>query len=209
MTNAQAATFDDSALIKRVLEGQTEYFAALMDRHLMAVRKRIIFMVRSATDVEDLLQDVALKVWRHLSTFRSESSFRTWITSVAINEVLQLNRRERSRLFCWALDDLDFLCAGTESPHQSFAQAEMRQTIRHALKALPEKYRVVLVLRDLEELTGQETAQRLRLTIPAVKTRLFRARLMLLEELQRPDVEQRASAPVSRRTRLRQGDSRG
>ena len=94
------ARFEDSTLIKLALEGQTECFAVLMDRHLIAVRKRIASMVGNATDAEDLLQEVLLKVWRHLSTFRSESSFRTWMTRVAINEALQFYRRERCRPTC-------------------------------------------------------------------------------------------------------------
>src|SRR4029077_3243599 len=71
------ATFEDSALIKLALEGQTECFTVLTNRHLHAVRRRIASIVPNTTDADDLLQEVLLKVWRHLSTFRSESTFRT------------------------------------------------------------------------------------------------------------------------------------
>ncbi len=83
------ATSEDSTLIKLALAGQAECFAVLMDRHLVAVRRRICSMVGNASDADDLLQEVLLKVWRRLSTFRSESSFRTRMTRVAINEALQ------------------------------------------------------------------------------------------------------------------------
>jgi RNA polymerase sigma-70 factor (ECF subfamily) len=181
-------SFEDSVLIKLTLAGRAECFTVLMDRHLFAVRRRISSMVRSATDAEDLIQEVILKVWRHLSTFRSESSFRTWLTRVAINEALQSYRRERSKPPCEALGDFDALSSHGESPHQSFARIEMAQAVRSAVAELPAKYRQVLILRDLEERSAQETAQCLRSSIPAVKTRLFRARLMLLETLKRSAV---------------------
>src|SRR3984893_9918599 len=170
------ARFEDSTLIKLALEGQTECFAVLMDRHLIAVRKRIASMVGNATDAEDLLQEVLLKVWRHLSTFRSESSFRTWMTRVAMNEVLQSYRRKRRNPLCQASGDLDAFASQVESPHQSFARLEATKAVRSAVAGLPPKYRRVLILRDFEELSAGETAESLRSTIPAVKTRLFRAR---------------------------------
>ena len=81
------ATLDDSLLIKLAREDQDECFSILLDRHLMAVRRRIGSMVRNPTDADDILQEVSLKAWRHLSTLRSECSFRAWMTRVAINEV--------------------------------------------------------------------------------------------------------------------------
>jgi RNA polymerase sigma-70 factor, ECF subfamily len=89
------ATFDDNALISMTLAGQPECFAVLMDRHLFAVKRQVFSMLRNTIDADDLVQEVLLKVWRSLSTFRSEASFRTWMTRVAINEVLQWYRRER------------------------------------------------------------------------------------------------------------------
>ena len=112
MTSAPAS-FDDSTLITLALAGQAECFATLMDRHIAFVKRRIYSMVRNAHDADDLLQEVQLKVWRRLSTFRFESSFRTWIIRVAINEVLQLYRREKRRSVCQPLTDLDFLPLGT------------------------------------------------------------------------------------------------
>ncbi len=83
------AAHEDCTLVKLALAGQVECFSVLMDRHLAVVRRRIRSLVRNVADVDDLLQEVLLKVWRHLLTFRSESSFRTWTTRVAINEALQ------------------------------------------------------------------------------------------------------------------------
>lgn len=182
------ATFDDTALIKLALAGQDECFAVLINRHMTAVRRRIGSMVRNAADAEDILQEVLLKVWRHLSTFRSESSFRTWMTRVAMNEAWQSYRRQQCRPLCQTLADFNALASPGESPHQSFARLEVTQAILRAVAALPEKYRQVLILRDLEELSSEETAKSLQSSVPAVKTRLFRARIMLITALRRSNV---------------------
>jgi len=186
------ATFGDNTLIKLTLAGQAECFTVLIDRHLVAVKKRIYSMVRNVTDADDILQEVLLKVWRHLATFRSESSFRTWMTQVAINEARQLYRRERSKSLCQPLRDLDAFASSGESPHQTLARAEVTQAVRSAIVGLPAKYREVLILCDLEQLSTRETAQWLKASIPATKTRLFRAPLMLLAALQSSRTRARA-----------------
>jgi RNA polymerase sigma-70 factor (ECF subfamily) len=168
----------------------------LMDRHLATVKRCIGSMVRNAADSEDLVQEVVLKVWRHLSTFRSQSSFRTWLTRVAINEALQSYRRGRSMPLCQPLGDFAALASHAESPHQAYARIEMAQAVRGAVAALPPKYRQVLTLRDLEELSAQETALRLRSSIPTVKSRLFRARLMLLATLRRSTMRGALASPI-------------
>jgi RNA polymerase sigma-70 factor, ECF subfamily len=183
---APLGAVEDSALIEMILAGQGECFAILVDRHLAAVRRGIRSMVRSAADLDDLIQEVLLKVWLHLSTFRSESSFRTWMTRVAINEALQAHRREQCRPpRTQELRDLDTFASSVESPYRSIARTEAMHTVRNAVMRLPAKYRQVLILRDLDQLNTLETAQSLQLSIPAVKTRLLRARLMLLAGLQR------------------------
>jgi RNA polymerase sigma-70 factor, ECF subfamily len=180
------AAVEDSALIEMALAGQSECFTLLMDRHLAAVRRRIRSMVRSAEDLDDLLQEVLLKVWLHLSTFRSESSFRTWMTRVAINEALQANRREQSRPpRSQELRDLDTFASHVESPYRSLARTEAIQAVRKVVMKLPAKYRQVLILRDLDQRNTLETAKWLQASVPAVKTRLQRARLMLLAGLER------------------------
>jgi RNA polymerase sigma-70 factor (ECF subfamily) len=192
------ATFEDGALIERTLAGQSECFTVLMDRHAVAIKRRIGLMVRNATDVEDLLQATFLKVWRHLSTFRSESSFRTWMTRVAVNEVLQSYRREQRSLPCQPFDDFDAFVSPGESPHQSLARIEIEQAVRSAIMGLPEKYRQVLILREIKQLSERETAQWLQSSIPAVKSRLFRGRLMLATALQRSRIKESVTGNLRR-----------
>ncbi len=178
-------TFNDDVLIERALAGQADCFSVLMDRHKVAVRRRVRSMLRNPADEDDLVQQAFLKAWRHLASFRAEASFRTWLTQIAANEVMQLYRRERSSPICPALADLDSFASRCESPHQSLERVEARQAVRNAVAKLPEKYREILILRDLQQLTAQETGRRLQIGVPLVKTRLFRARLLLSSAVRR------------------------
>jgi RNA polymerase sigma-70 factor (ECF subfamily) len=195
----QFEEFEDSALIRMVLAGRTECFTALTNRHLRALKRHIGSIVPNATDVEDLLQEVLIKVWRRLSTLRSESAFSAWVTRVAINEALQSWRRERSRPVCQAFGDYDILVSTNESPLQALTRAETTQIVRDAVHELPEKYEQVLNLREYEDLSLEEIAKFLHLSIPAVKTRLFRARRMLQTALEEPGVAELKS-PEHRRS---------
>lgn len=169
----------DGALINLILAGQADCFNILMDRHLATLKKRIGTLVRNAAEAEDLLQEVLIKVWLHLSTFRSESSFRTWVTRIAINEAMQSFRRERCRRSACGPYDFDSIASPSESPCQSLANREKTQTLRNAVATLPANYQQILILRDLEELSEKEVAYSLQLSLTAVKSRLRRARLML------------------------------
>jgi RNA polymerase sigma factor (sigma-70 family) len=174
-----SATLQDSALIEGTLAGRSECFTVLMNRHMPAVRRRVKSMVRNTSDEDDLVQETFLNAWRHLSSFRSDASFRTWITRVATNEVLQQYRRNRRSAIAPAVTDLEACASHEETPYQALARMEAHQTVRTAIARLPEKYRRVLVLRDLDELTTHEAARCLESGIPLVKSRHFRARRML------------------------------
>jgi len=173
------ATLQDSALIEGTLAGRSECFTVLMNRHMPAVRRRVKSMAPNTWDEDDLVQETFLKAWRHLSSFRSDASFRTWITRVATNEVLQQYRRNRRSPAGPAATGLDTCASHDESPHEALARMETRQTIRTAIARLPEKYRRVLILRDLDELTTHEAARCLQSGVPLVKSRHFRARQLL------------------------------
>jgi RNA polymerase sigma factor (sigma-70 family) len=187
------ATFDDNTLISMTLAGKPECFAVLMDRHLFAVKRHVASMLRNTMDADDLVQEILLKVWRNLSTFRSEASFRTWMTRVAINVVLQWYRRDRYRSRCHSPDNLDAFASFCDTPHHHLARAEAIRHVRGALARLPEKYREVLVLREFDQLSMRETAESVQASVPAVKSRLFRARVLLTASLRRSTREARAA----------------
>jgi RNA polymerase sigma-70 factor, ECF subfamily len=174
-----AATPDDSALIDLVLTGHTECFGVLMDRHLALVRGRIRGMTRSVSDADDIMQEVQLKIWSRLRSYRSEASFRTWMTRVAINEALQFYRKANRVPLVHARIELAELTSPSESPLQACVRAQLTERLKAAVERLPAKHKQVVVLHNLQELSLQETAQKLQATTPAVKTRLFRAKAAL------------------------------
>jgi RNA polymerase sigma-70 factor, ECF subfamily len=178
------ALFSDDDLIRLTLDGQTDCFTALMDRHLGAIRRSIGFMLHGNGATEDLTQEVALKAWRFLSAFRAESSFRTWLTRVAINEVRQFQRRELRAPSLREPPSPDILVSRDESPYEHFARIQKTKAVRALVNSLPAKYREVVMLREFNELSLLEIAERLRCTVPTVKSRLFRGRSMLLAGVQ-------------------------
>lgn len=178
-TTSTAVQFEDDTLIKRILAGDSESFGVLVERHIGSIRKCIGCIVRNASDTDDVVQEVLLKLWRRLSTFRSESTFRTWATRVAINETLMLYRRERNWRTPQPIEDLDQLAYPRELTDHTLIRAEVAREVRRALERLPRMYNSVLILHDLEQLSPKETARRVNATVPAVKSRLFRGRRML------------------------------
>jgi RNA polymerase sigma factor (sigma-70 family) len=177
------ALSEDNSLIQMALAGQTECYSVLMARHTIAIRRSIKSIVGNISEVDDIVQNTFLRAWIHLAHFRFESSFRTWITRVAMNEALSLYRKQKSRPACVAVMNLEVFSSNSDSPEQILALLEMRARVRMAVRGLPRKYRDILTLCDLEELSHQETARRLKATITTVKTRLFRARHMLSDAL--------------------------
>jgi DNA-directed RNA polymerase specialized sigma24 family protein len=113
-----AAPPDDSALINLVLTGNAECFGVLMDRHLATVRGRIRGMTRCPSDADDIMQEVQLKIWKHLGSYRSDASFRTWMTRVAINEAIQFSRKVNRVPLVHMGIELAELISPSESPLQ-------------------------------------------------------------------------------------------
>jgi RNA polymerase sigma-70 factor, ECF subfamily len=180
--DAALKSLDDKTLAEMTVAGRDACFDLLMDRHLWVARKRVHAMVPDRAEVEDVLQEVQLKIWINLASFRWESSFRTWITRIAINESLQSYRRNKSTRDCDAMD-FDRLIAPMDSPEECYARQEMAGALRKAIGRLPEKLQQIVMLRGLEELSVKETARELNSNLPLVKTRLFRARLRLSKVL--------------------------
>ena len=173
----------DEVLIEMAVAGRSDCFSVLVDRHLTAVRRHLRAMVPNEPDQEDVLQEVLLKVWRHLADFRLECSLRTWMIQIATNEARQWYRRHTSRRVFQPLEDSGPIASMQDSPEKQLLRNEAARAVRRGLTALPAKYRDVLVLRYLKENTGEGTAKFLGMTVPAMKTRTFRARRLLSTQL--------------------------
>jgi hypothetical protein len=128
-TNLALAVPDDSVLINLVLSGHADCFGVLLDRYLAAFRSRIRWMTRSVSDADDIMQEVQLKIWRRLGSFTSESSFRTWMTSIAINEARQFYRRANRAPLVQDCGELAERKSTSESPLQACVRGELTEKI--------------------------------------------------------------------------------
>jgi RNA polymerase sigma-70 factor, ECF subfamily len=177
--------------IRRILAGEKHLFHELIRHCEKPVYFLLLSLLRNESEAEDAAQETAIKVYRNLHLFRGESQFRTWVLSIARNEGLARlhkveNRREDS------LDALtenagDFtpavLTSWREVPSEELERQEVRTVIRQAIDGLPEIYRNVMLLRDIEEMDVRETAAALGVSEAAVKVRLHRARGLLQRAL--------------------------
>jgi RNA polymerase sigma-70 factor (ECF subfamily) len=184
----------DEDLIAAVLEGSEEAFRQLVERYEERVSRLLMRFVRDRFAVEDLLQEVFVKVFRKLHTFNQDSALYTWIYRISVNAATDhLDRQGRRRLRL--VEDVTLVERDEREPGHAGAaepliQEEMRQVTREVLATLPDKYRTILVLREFQDLSYTEMAEVLACSIGTVESRLFRARKRFKEALERsyPDL---------------------
>jgi RNA polymerase sigma-70 factor (ECF subfamily) len=186
----------EAALIERIRLGERELFYELIRPYEKRVFIIVLTILRNEADAEDAAQEAFLKAFKHLAQFRSESRFSTWLIQVAINEA-RLRQRKSHLEIMRPIEDQenedgtytprDF-ADWREIPSEALERKEIREKLVAALGSLAEKYRDVFVLRDVEHMSIEDTAQALRISAGAVKTRLLRARLML-RDLLSPGIE--------------------
>jgi RNA polymerase sigma-70 factor (ECF subfamily) len=195
LTNEVEPTADEDApLVARVQQGDVGSFSELIRRHSGRLYRTVVGLTGNVEEAEDEVQNAFLKAFTHIQAFRGSARFSTWLTRIAINEVLD-RLRERKATASWvSLDELgpadaedDFqprqVQAWADDPERLYSRAETRRLVERELMKLPVKYRLVILLRDIEQLPGDEVAAALGLPLPTMKTRLFRGRMMLREAL--------------------------
>ena len=180
----------DAELVAQAQCGKLEAFEELVRRHTRLIYRALIAILGDAADAQDAMQDTLLSAFKHIRGFQGRSKFSTWLVSIARNAALQ---RLRGRRKTESLDqseteeDCKFrprqIAAWQENPEQRHSRTEIRQLVEKGILQLPPKYRVIVMLRDIEQLSTDEVARQLGLSVPAVKTRLLRGRLMLREWL--------------------------
>ena len=187
----QAGNAREQDLISRVQRGERELFYELVRPYERRVYAAALAILRNEADAEDVGQEAMLKALANLRQFRAESRFSTWLIQITVNEALMRRRRERTVVMEGIDDHRDEegeyvprdYADWREIPSEALERKEVRQRLAQALATLDHKYREVFVLRDMEHLNIQETAEALGISIAAVKTRLLRARLMLRDLL--------------------------
>ena len=169
---------DEAALIRKIIDGQRDLFGDLMAPHLTALSRMVRVTLGGNSQVEDILQETALKAFTHLAQFRFEACFKTWLIRIGLNEARQWRRKyavsQLLELTPRALSELPI--DQSHSPMIEYQRNEAGAELAAALARLPEMYRNVIHLRDFEDLSTAEVALILGLTISAVKSRLRRAR---------------------------------
>jgi RNA polymerase sigma-70 factor, ECF subfamily len=185
------AMMTDPELVALAKAGHLDAFDELMNRHERKIFRLTQHITGNREDAEDALQETFLKAFSRLSQFQGDSQFYTWLVRIAVNESLMKLRKGRAHPTV-SLDepiqsDDDLipreLGAWDGNPEQRYAQQEWREILDRAVQSLPPIFRTVFVLRDMDQLSTEETAAVLQLSVPAVKSRLLRARLQLREKL--------------------------
>ena len=183
----------DVALVERARAGDASAFETLVrqyDRPIFRVAQHI---TQNREDAEDIVQDVFFKAYNKLNQFQGNSKFSTWLTRIAVNEsLMRLRKRKTSRTVSMDQDvqteegsiPRDF-ADWTPDPEQQYNQSELGDILQKTIAGLSPGFRTVFTLRDIEHLSTEETANALGLSVPAVKSRLLRARLQLRERLSR------------------------
>jgi RNA polymerase sigma-70 factor (ECF subfamily) len=176
----------DEHLVERLRAGEVAAYSILMSRHsrrLHSVAKRIL---QSQTEAEDAVQEAHLHVLARIDQFAGRSSFLTWLTRIVMNEALMRRRGQRPSVTLDAPGANGagvVLISAARDPEEEALQAELRRLLQSAVKALPEKYRAVFRMREVEEVDLATVAVRLGLSHECVKTRLHRAKFLLRRRL--------------------------
>jgi RNA polymerase sigma factor (sigma-70 family) len=178
--DASMEALGDAAIVEKVLAGDADAFAVLVERYKDAVQNLAYRMLGNATEAEDVTQEVFVRAYTQLATYKPAHKFSTWLLSIASH--LSIDQLRRRRFLALPLEDVPFLEWITDlgtGPEQSALEGEQHDEIQRYLQRLPGKYRAVIVLRYWYDLSYEEIAQMLRLTPALVKARLHRARELL------------------------------
>jgi RNA polymerase sigma-70 factor (ECF subfamily) len=175
----------DERLIDSVLRGHTDAFVDLVVPHLGSLTRLARMRLRNDSEVEDVVQQAVLRAFHNLAQFRREASFKTWLSKITVNEVIHLRRGKAVAYFRPLQSPVaDRVADSAHLPDLEMQRKEEAERLKQALIRLPEKYRLIIELRDLRELSVAATARLLSLTAGAVKTRHHRARKLLRSSLQ-------------------------
>jgi len=183
----------DVVLVQRVRAGDISAYDELVRKYERQVFRIALRITQNREDAEDVTQDAFVKGFEKLDQFQGNSKFYTWLVRIAVNESLMRLRKRRMGRMVSIDEDVETeegtvprdLADWAPDPEQNYTQSELHKILEKTIKGLPPGFRVVFELRDIQGLSTEETAEALNLSIPAVKSRLLRARLQLRERLTR------------------------
>jgi len=190
---SQAGLLDEATILAQARDGDTAAFGELIRRYEAKIFRLAQHITQNREDAEDVLQETFLKAYEHLDQFQGNSKFYTWIVRIAVNQALMKLRKRKSDKSVSIDETIDTgedtvareIAAWDEDPEQRYSREELNKILETAIDSLAPPYRAVFLLRDVDDLSTEETAEALDLSIPAVKSRLLRARLQLRDKLTR------------------------
>jgi len=182
----------EKQLIKKAQSGDSHAFEQLIKKHEVKIYNLLLGMTGNKAAAEDLFQETFLTAWRKMGAFRGDSEFSSWLYRIAFNNVL-MKRRKKKKINTVSIDtpvtiygketNRDFADDWSKSPAATLENDELKDHINKAIKKLPEKYKEVLILRDVEGMSNEEVMKILNISLPSVKSRLHRARFYLRDNL--------------------------
>jgi RNA polymerase sigma-70 factor (ECF subfamily) len=192
-TNVIGDTGAELALVEAARSGDIGAFEQLVKKYDRNVFRIAQHITQNREDAEDVVQEAFLKAYSKLGNFQGQSKFYTWLVRIAVNEALMKLRKRKSDKTVSMDEDVETdegsmpreFADWSPNPEQLFDQSELGDILQKTIQGLPSSFRTVFVLRDVEGLSTEETAEMLGLSVPAVKSRLLRARLQLRERLSR------------------------
>jgi RNA polymerase sigma-70 factor (ECF subfamily) len=178
----------DEEVVAQVRTGNAALFEILMRRHNQRVYRAARAILGNDAEAEDVMQEAYVRAFTHLDQFENRAKFSTWVTKIAVHEALARVRKSKRWESLDSEADTDVRVrpepmSNARNPEEQMFGAQMKTLLETSLDALPDKYRTVFVLREIEEMSTTETAEALGITEEAVKTRLHRARAMLQTDL--------------------------
>jgi RNA polymerase sigma-70 factor (ECF subfamily) len=188
------AVDEDLILVRQACAGNREAFYNLVSRYERKLYRSALAITGNPADAEETVQETFLRAFEHLSQFRAEAKFQTWLTQILLNTARMKLRKNHAGL--WeSLDEPRATEEGLmprdvaewrENPEEKLGREETERLLHQALRGLPPGYREVIAMRDMQLLSTQQTAELLGMSVANVKTRLLRARLQLRERLAGP-----------------------
>src|SRR5688572_2383623 len=184
---------EELALVERSRAGDAAAFGELVRQYERKIYSLAKHITQNDEDAEDVLQESFLKAYTHLDSFHGDSKFYTWLVRIAVNEALMKLRKRKSDKTVSLDEPQDTgedivtreIAVWEDDPEKKYSREELAEILETAVQSLKPSFRTVFVLRDIEELSTEDTAETLGISIPAVKSRLLRARLQLREKLTR------------------------
>jgi RNA polymerase sigma-70 factor (ECF subfamily) len=185
---ASQEPLNDEEVVVRVLAGQTALFEIVMRRHNQLLYRVAWAILRNDGEAEDVMQDAYVRAFEHLAQFAGRAKFSTWLTRIAVHEALARQRRGNRNQELEPMserngDPMDRLATLEPNPEQQASNSEIRRLLEEAVKKLPDAYRTIFMLRDVEEMSTTDTANILEISEENVKVRLHRARALLRKGL--------------------------